>query len=50
VNRDLGVRRAATFRFPYSVAFLDLEAVVRVLAICHERRRPGYSVGRLEGR
>ena len=50
VNRELGVRRAATRRCPYSVAFLDLEAVVRVLAICHERRRPGYWVGRLEGR
>lgn len=38
----LGVRRAGTPRFPFSIAFIDLDSVVRVIAIAHERRRPGY--------
>jgi len=45
----LGVRRAAARRFPYSIAFIELAEVVRVLAIAHEKRRPGYWVGRLKG-
>ena len=49
VAPELGVRRAAARRFPYSVAFIELANVVRVLAIAHERRRPGYWVGRLSG-
>jgi len=47
VAPELGVRRAAARRFPYSIAFIELPTVVRVLAIAHERRRPGYWVGRL---
>lgn len=50
VASELGVRRAAARRFPYSVAFIELPTVVRVLAIAHERRRPGYWVVRLKGR
>jgi plasmid stabilization system protein ParE len=49
VAPDLGVRRAAARRFPFSIAFIDLPSVVRVLAVAHERRRPGYWVGRLKG-
>jgi plasmid stabilization system protein ParE len=45
--RDLGIRRAGVHRFPYAVLFLDQPEVVRVLAIAHERRRPGYWRGRL---
>jgi toxin ParE1/3/4 len=47
VAPELGVRRAAARRFPYSIAFIELPTAVRVLAIAHERRRPGYWVGRL---
>jgi plasmid stabilization system protein ParE len=47
VSVQLGVRRANAGRFPYSVAFIDLGPAIRVLAIAHERRRPGYWVGRL---
>ena len=43
----LGVRRAGTPRFPFSIAFIDLDAAVRVIAIAHERRRPGYWRDRL---
>jgi len=48
VSPELGVRRAAARRFPYSIAFIELPTVVRVLAVAHERRRPGYWVGRLK--
>jgi toxin ParE1/3/4 len=50
VAAELGVRRAAARRFPYSIAFIELASVVRVLAVAHERRRPGYWVTRLTGR
>lgn len=43
----LGIHRAGVHRFPYAVLFLDQPEVVRVLAIAHERRRPGYWRGRL---
>jgi len=49
VAPELGVRRAAAHRFPYSIAFIELGTVVRVLAVAHEKRRPGYWVGRLQG-
>jgi len=39
---DLPVRRAPVKRFPYQVIYLHLKARVRVLAIAHDRRRPGY--------
>jgi plasmid stabilization system protein ParE len=47
VALELGVRRAAARRFPYSIAFIELPRAIRVLAVAHERRRPGYWVGRL---
>jgi toxin ParE1/3/4 len=49
VAPELGVRRAAARRFPYSIAFIEFAEVVRVLAVAHEKRRPGYWVGRLRG-
>lgn len=45
----LGVRRAAARRFPYSIALIDLAEAIRVLAVAHDKRRPGYWVGRLKG-
>jgi len=47
VPRDLGVRHAGVHRFPYAILFFEQPEVVRVLAIAHERRRPGYWRGRL---
>jgi hypothetical protein len=46
VAGELGVRRGGARRFPYSIAFIELPTVIRVLAVAHERRRPGYWVGR----
>ena len=41
------VRRARLDRFPYGVVFLPLASDVRILAVAHLRRRPGYWQGRL---
>lgn len=37
-----GVRRCMLRRFPYALVFLELETEIRVLAMAHMRRRPGY--------
>lgn len=47
VPRDLGVRRAAMMRFPYALLFQDLEDHIRIIAVAHLRRRPGYWLNRL---
>jgi toxin ParE1/3/4 len=47
VSAQLGVRRAVSGRFPYAVAFIDVRSAIRVIAVAHERRRPGYWAGRL---
>jgi toxin ParE1/3/4 len=47
-SAQFAVRRAIAGRFPYAVAFMDLGSVIRVVAIAHERRRPGYWKDRLE--
>jgi plasmid stabilization system protein ParE len=43
----LGVRRVPLKRFPYVVAYLETDAAIRVLAIVHDRRRPGYWLSRV---
>lgn len=42
VPRALGVRRALLRRFPFAIVYLELGDEIRVLAIAHQRRRPGY--------
>jgi hypothetical protein len=37
------------FPFPCSIACIDLTTVIRILAVAHEKRRPGYWFGRLKG-
>ena len=44
---DLPVRRAPVTRFPYHVVYLETETTVRVLAVAHDRRKPGYWKNRL---
>ena len=44
---DLPVRRAPVTGFPYHVIYLEMEATIRVLAVAHDRRRPGYWKSRL---
>lgn len=42
LTRGLEVRRSQVHRFPYALVFVELEDQVRVLALAHARRRPGY--------
>lgn len=45
---DLPVRRRGVTRFPYHVIYLETPTHIRILAIAHDRRRPGYWKGRLK--
>jgi plasmid stabilization system protein ParE len=40
------IRRLPMRRFPYSLFYDVRSATLRILAIAHQRRRPGYWVGR----
>jgi plasmid stabilization system protein ParE len=47
MSTDLPVRRIAVKRFPYHVIYLETKAQIRILAIAHDRRKPGYWETRL---
>jgi toxin ParE1/3/4 len=40
------VRRMRIDRFPYSVLYSVADDTIRIIAVAHDRRRPGYWVGR----
>jgi plasmid stabilization system protein ParE len=42
LSADLGIRSVGVRRFPYRVVYLHSNGAVRVLAVAHLRRRPGY--------
>jgi len=42
-----GTRRIHLQRFPYSLAYRLEERLLRVIAVEHQRRSPGYWLGRL---
>jgi hypothetical protein len=42
----IAARQCHLPRFPYSVVFVDLGDRIRVLAIAHQKREPGYWHGR----
>jgi plasmid stabilization system protein ParE len=48
VRDDLYLRRLHVGRFPYQVVYLLAEDVIHVLAVAHDRRRPGYWGSRAE--
>lgn len=48
VRSGLRAREAPVTRFPYRVIFVELDEEVRVVALAHERRRPGYWRRRME--
>ena len=48
VPHQLAIRRVRVKDFPYSVIYMVHDAEVVVLAIAHERRRPGYWRKRLQ--
>jgi plasmid stabilization system protein ParE len=37
-----GTRRFALERFPFSVIYLDDPDIVRIVAVAHAKRKPGY--------
>jgi plasmid stabilization system protein ParE len=45
---ELPVRRIAVTRFPYHVVYLEVSDRIRILAIAHDRRKPGYWKARLK--
>ncbi|MGH9383879.1 MAG: type II toxin-antitoxin system RelE/ParE family toxin [Vicinamibacterales bacterium] len=47
VPSGLLVRRLAVARFPYHVVYLEPTNALRILAIAHDRRKPGYWKHRL---
>jgi plasmid stabilization system protein ParE len=47
---DLEIRRALMVRFPYSLVFLDLQDHIRIVAVAHGKRRPGYWLYRLRSK
>jgi plasmid stabilization system protein ParE len=47
VTADLGVRRRAVTRFPYHVVYIEMASDIRIVAIAHDRRKPGYWSERL---
>lgn len=47
VPNDVPVRRFPVNRFPYHVAYLEWEGVIRILAFAHDRREPGYWFSRM---
>lgn len=42
ISSDLDVRRVPVARFPYNLPYIVMDEVVVVLAVAHDRRRPGY--------
>ncbi len=42
VASNLKIRRCPVHGFPYSLVFIELPDHIRVLAVMHGRRRPGY--------
>lgn len=41
------VRRALLPNFPYALVFFELSTEIRVIAVAHQSRRPGYWLHRL---
>jgi len=44
---DFATRKFVLRRFPYAVIYYEKESTVRILAIAHGHRRPGYWKARL---
>ncbi len=49
-RKELELRQRTVRRFPYLVIYRDEGPVVRVVAIAHGKRRPGYWLARLGDR
>jgi toxin ParE1/3/4 len=47
VPPELGVRRKLVQRFRHSIVFIEFDTVVRVIAVAHGAREPGYWLRRI---
>jgi hypothetical protein len=47
IDPALEIRRALLARFPYALVFLVRPDEIRVVAVAHAKRRPGYWLNRL---
>jgi GNAT superfamily N-acetyltransferase len=48
--RELGIRRALLKRFPFALVFMAKpDGDIRVIAVAHAKRRPGYWIWRVQG-
>ena len=47
VARELDVRRKMVRGFPFAMIYVELALEIRVIALAHARRRPGYWRGRV---
>ncbi len=48
-HNDQGIRRCLVRRFPYTVFYLELDEHIWIVAVAHQRRRPGYWSRRTSG-
>ena len=48
IPAELPVRRLAVKRFPYHVFYLETPPEIRILAVAHDRRKPGYWKSRVK--
>jgi plasmid stabilization system protein ParE len=48
IDLSLEIRRALLARFPYALVFLVRPDEVRILAVAHAKRKPGYWLSRVE--
>lgn len=44
---ELNIRRALLPRFPYASIFIELPSEIRIVAVAHVKRRPGYWLNRI---
>ena len=47
-SASTGVRRAALRRFSYGIVYVVVDDVLWIVAVAHNRRRPGYWQGRVD--
>ena len=44
---ELKIRRALLPRFPYASIFIELPSEIRIVAVAHVKRHPGYWLNRI---
>jgi toxin ParE1/3/4 len=48
IDAELGVRRYVLREYPYAIAYLLRDQAILILAVAHQRRKPGYWLNRVE--